>query len=85
VRAVSTPEQVRDHGTVVADANDDPGERERAALLFHDHTILAPHIAAFLVHLDGAPVSCSMTLVSHGVAGVYYVATGRERSSPWAR
>jgi ribosomal protein S18 acetylase RimI-like enzyme len=75
VRAVSTPEQVRDYGTVVAEANDDPGERERAGLLFHHRTILQPHIAAFVIYLDGAPVSCSMTLVSHGVAGVYYVAT----------
>jgi ribosomal protein S18 acetylase RimI-like enzyme len=75
LRAVSTPEQVRDYGTVVAEANDDPGERERAGLLFHDRTILAPHIAAFVVYVDGAPVACSMALVSHGVAGVYYVAT----------
>jgi ribosomal protein S18 acetylase RimI-like enzyme len=75
LRAVATPEQVRDYGTVVAEANDDPGERERAGLLFHDRTILAPHIAAFVIYVDGAPVSCSMTLVSHGVAGVYYVAT----------
>jgi ribosomal protein S18 acetylase RimI-like enzyme len=75
VRVVSTPEQVLDYGRVVADANDDPGERERAGLLFHDRTILAPHIAAFVAYLDGAPVSCAMTLVSHGVAGVFYVAT----------
>jgi ribosomal protein S18 acetylase RimI-like enzyme len=75
VRVVSTPEQVLDYGRVVAEANDDPGERERAGLLFHDRTILAPHIAAFVAYLDGAPVSCAMTLVSHGVAGVFYVAT----------
>jgi ribosomal protein S18 acetylase RimI-like enzyme len=75
VRVVSTPEQVLDYGTVVADANDDPGERERAGLLFHDRTILAPHIAAFVAYLDDAPVACAMTLVSHGVAGVFYVAT----------
>jgi ribosomal protein S18 acetylase RimI-like enzyme len=75
VRVVSTPEQVADYGTVVAEANDDPGERERAGLLFHDRTILAPHIAAFVAYLDGAPVSCAMTLVSHRVAGVFYVAT----------
>jgi ribosomal protein S18 acetylase RimI-like enzyme len=75
VRAVSTPDEVRDYATVVADANDDPGERERAGLLFHDDTILAPHIAAFVAYVDGAPVSCAMTLVSHGVAGVFYVAT----------
>jgi ribosomal protein S18 acetylase RimI-like enzyme len=75
VRTVSTPEQVVDYGIVVAQANDDPGERERAGLLFHDRTILQPHIAAFVAYLDGAPVSCAMTLVSHGVAGVFYVAT----------
>jgi ribosomal protein S18 acetylase RimI-like enzyme len=75
VRVVSTPEQVLDYGTVVAEANDDPGERERAGLLFHDRTILVPHIAAFVAYRDGAPVSCAMTLVSHGVAGVFYVAT----------
>jgi ribosomal protein S18 acetylase RimI-like enzyme len=75
VRVVSTPEQVLDYGRVVAEANDDPGERERAGLLFHDRTILVPHVAAFVAHLDGAPVSCAMTLVSHGVAGVFYVAT----------
>src|SRR4029450_578029 len=75
VRAVSTPDEVLDDGTVVADANDDPGERERAALLFPDDPILAPHIPAFVPYVDGAPVSCAMTLVSHGVAGVFYVAT----------
>lgn len=75
VRVVSTPEHVIDYGTVVAEANDDPGERERAGLLFHDRTLIAPHIAAFVAYLDGAPCSCAMTLVSHGVAGVFYVAT----------
>jgi ribosomal protein S18 acetylase RimI-like enzyme len=75
VRVVSTPEQVLDYGTVVAQANDDPGERERAGLLFHDRTILVPHIAAFVAYLDDAPVSCAMTLVSHRAAGVFYVAT----------
>lgn len=75
VRAVSSAGQVLDYGRVVAEANDDPGERERAGLLFHGQTILAPHIAAFVAYLDDAPVSCAMTLVSHGVAGVFYVAT----------
>ena len=75
VRVVSTPEQVLDYGRVVAEANDDPGERERAGLLFHDATILEPHIAAFVAYLEDEPVSCAMTLVSHGVAGVFYVAT----------
>src|SRR4029077_20158534 len=63
------------YGRVVAAANDDPGERERAGLLFHNRTMLATHIAAFVDYVDEAPAACAMTLVSHGVAGVFYVAT----------
>jgi ribosomal protein S18 acetylase RimI-like enzyme len=75
VRAVQDAAGVVDYGRVVALANDDPGERERAPRLFHDDTILAPHIAAFVAYADGEPVACAMTLVSHRVAGVFYVAT----------
>jgi ribosomal protein S18 acetylase RimI-like enzyme len=75
IRAVSSSTEVLDYGKVVAEANDDPGERERAGLLFHGQTILAPQIAAFVAYVEDAPASCAMTLVSHGVAGVFYVAT----------
>ena len=75
VRFVSDERAVVDYGRVVALANDDPGERERAPLLFHDETIVAPHIAAFVAYLGTEPVACAMTLVSHGVSGVFYVAT----------
>jgi ribosomal protein S18 acetylase RimI-like enzyme len=75
VRVVADAPAVVDYGRVVALANDDPGERERAPLLFHDETILAPHIAAFVAYLAAEPVACAMTLVSHRVAGVFYVAT----------
>ncbi len=46
-----------------------------APLLFHDQTIVAPHVAAFVAYLEAEPVACAMTLVSHRVAGVFYVAT----------
>ena len=75
VRVVADECGVVDYGRVVALANDDPGERERAPLLFHDETILAPHITAFVAYLGAEPVACAMTLVSHRVAGVFYVAT----------
>lgn len=75
LRTVSSPDAVLDYGKVVAEANDDPGERERAGLLFHGRTILVPHVSAFVAYFEGEPVSCAMTLVSHGVAGVFYVAT----------
>ena len=75
VRVVEDASAVVDYGRVVALANDDPGERERAPLLFHDETIIAPHVGAFVAYLGGEPVACAMTLVSHRVAGVFYVAT----------
>jgi len=75
VRVVDDPSAVVDYGRVVARANDDPGERERAPLLFHDETIIAPHIGAFVAYLGDEPVACAMTLLSHRVAGVFYVAT----------
>jgi ribosomal protein S18 acetylase RimI-like enzyme len=75
VRVVADASAVVDYGRVVALANDDPGERERAPLLFHDETIVAPHIAAYVAYLGAEPVACAMTLVSHCVAGVFYVAT----------
>jgi ribosomal protein S18 acetylase RimI-like enzyme len=75
VRVVLDERGVVDYGRVVELANDDRGERERAPLLFHDETIIAPHIAAFVAYAGAEPVACAMTLVSHRVAGVFYVAT----------
>jgi ribosomal protein S18 acetylase RimI-like enzyme len=75
VRVVEDAAAVVDYGRVVALANDDPGERERAPLLFHDEAIIAPHIAAFIAYVGAEPVACAMTLVSHRIAGVFYVAT----------
>jgi ribosomal protein S18 acetylase RimI-like enzyme len=75
VRVVEDASAVVDYGRVVALANADPGERERAPLLFHDETIIAPHITAFVAYLGDEPVACAMTLLSHRIAGVFYVAT----------
>lgn len=33
----------------------------------------AENVAAFIAYLDGEPVSIAMTIVSHGVAGIYWV------------
>jgi hypothetical protein len=41
ISVVADAAAVAAYGRVVALANDDPGERERAPLLFHDETILA--------------------------------------------
>ena len=40
-----------------------------------DASLLQPHITAVLARLDGAPVGGAMCLLSHGVAGIYWVGT----------
>jgi ribosomal protein S18 acetylase RimI-like enzyme len=41
-------------------------------------TLRAPHIVAVLACLDGRPAAGAMTVVTHGVAGVYWVGTTPE-------
>lgn len=43
---------------------------------YEDHSgLVADNAATFLAELDGKPVGIAMTIVSHGVAGVYWVGT----------
>lgn len=37
--------------------------------------LIGPHVAAFLATVDDQPAAGAMTIVSHGVAGVYWVGT----------
>jgi hypothetical protein len=49
--------------------------------------LVADNVAAFLAYLDGEPVSIAMTIVSHGVAGVYWVGSldrARGKGLGWA-
>jgi GNAT superfamily N-acetyltransferase len=36
---------------------------------------LAPHSAAFVAYFDNEPVGAAMTMLSHGIAGIYWVGT----------
>jgi ribosomal protein S18 acetylase RimI-like enzyme len=46
---------------------------------FDDERMLVqPHVVAFVARLEGVPVAAAMTLVSHGVAGIYWVGTTPE-------
>ena len=48
--------------------------------------LLAPDIAAFLAYLDDEPVAAAMTVVTHGVAGIFWVgALERARGRGLAR
>lgn len=43
---------------------------------YRDHTrLLADDVAAFLAYRDGEPAAIAMTIVNHGVAGIYWVGT----------
>ncbi len=43
---------------------------------YSDHSgLLAENVAAFIAYLDGEPVAIAMTIVSEGVAGIYWVGT----------
>jgi ribosomal protein S18 acetylase RimI-like enzyme len=54
--------------------------RESAARQFGlPERLVAPHIHAVVAYVDGAPASCAMALMSHGVAGVYWVGTVPDR------
>lgn len=47
-----------------------------AAAVLKLDLLRAPHIASFLVRLeDGAPAAGAMVIVTHGVAGIYWVGT----------
>ena len=39
----------------------------------NDELLWSDGVAAFLAHLDGRPAGISMTIVNHGVAGIYWV------------
>ncbi|HEY2774712.1 MAG TPA: GNAT family N-acetyltransferase [Candidatus Binatia bacterium] len=46
---------------------------------FADHRFFElPQVAAFIARLDGTPAAAAMVLVSHGVAGIYWVGTTPE-------
>jgi len=55
---------------------------------YSNHTgLLAKNVAAFIAYLDGEPVSIAMTIVSHGVAGIYWVGSleqARGKGLGWA-
>lgn len=45
------------------------------ALFARPEVLTAPHIAAFLALVDDVPAAAAMTIVTHGVAGIYWVGT----------
>jgi hypothetical protein len=77
VRRAVTIADIEDMFAVILDAYPSLGfPAEELALTFGlPHRLLRPHIAIVNAYADERPVGTAMTVLSHGVAGVYWVAT----------
>jgi ribosomal protein S18 acetylase RimI-like enzyme len=77
LRPVTTADDVAAYGRVMGPAYATYGMPEDVlpAMLGNLETLRAPHIVAFVARVDGTPVAGAMTVVTHGVAGIYWVGT----------
>jgi hypothetical protein len=76
IRMVEDAAGARDYAAVVGPAYVSLGAPEDAnASHFNGPNALltGPHLHSAVAYLDGAPVSCAQILLSHGIAGVYWV------------
>jgi len=74
LRRLSEPRQAEDYWKVAAASYTSIGFPAEIFSGYSNHTgLLAENVAAFIAYLDGEPVSIAMTVVSHGVAGIYWV------------
>jgi ribosomal protein S18 acetylase RimI-like enzyme len=77
LRRVTTPDDVAAYGAVMGAAYATYGMPTDVlpSMLSNLATLCAPHIVAFVARLEGKPAAGAMTVVTHGVAGVYWVGT----------
>lgn len=76
LRRLSRAEEATDYWRIAAASYASLGFPPEAFAGYRDHTpLLRENVAAFLAHLDGEPVAIAMTIVSGGVAGIYWVGT----------
>lgn len=74
LRKLTSSEQARDYWKVAAASYVSIGfPPEVFGSYTNNSGLLAENVAAFIAYLDGEPASIAMTIVSHGVAGIYWV------------
>jgi GNAT superfamily N-acetyltransferase len=74
LRRVGSPDEAAAYWRVATESYADIGfPPEIFAFYENDEYLWADGAAAFLAHVDGHPAGISMTIVSHGVAGIYWV------------
>lgn len=88
MRRVGAAGKAEDYWRVATAAYSSIGFPPEVFRYYEDHSGLsADNVVAFLAYLDGKPVSIAMTIVSHGVAGIYWVGSleeARGRGLGWA-
>ena len=78
LRWVTTQQEVRDFVAVNATAYATYGmplDVLTDTIADEDRFLAAPHMRSIVAYRDGEPVAAAQTLLSHGVAGVYWVGT----------
>lgn len=80
IEQVATADQALEFATVSGTAYATYGMPPKVALKqFADHRFFTqPHVAAFLARVDGVAAAAALTMVSHGVSGIYWVGTTPE-------
>lgn len=74
LRRLETPEQAEDYWRIAASSYTSIGFPPEMFASYRNHEgLMAENLVAFLAYLDGEPVSIAMTIVTHGVAGIYWV------------
>jgi GNAT superfamily N-acetyltransferase len=76
MRRLASAEQAADFWRVARTSYADLGFPAEIFEYYEDHSgLVADNAAAFLAYLDERAVAIAMTIVSHGVAGIYWVGT----------
>ncbi|MGE5282397.1 MAG: GNAT family N-acetyltransferase [Chloroflexota bacterium] len=76
LRRLTTAEQAADYWRVATASYASLGFPAEVFAGYRDAApLLRGNVVAFLAHLDGEPVAIAMTIVSRGVAGIYWVGT----------
>ncbi len=74
LRRLTRPEEAESYWQIAAASYTSIGFPPDVFGYYTDGTgLLADNVAAFIAHLDGTPVSIAMTIVTDGVAGIYWV------------
>jgi hypothetical protein len=74
LRQVSTATEIEDYWRIAAASYTSLGFPPEVFGFYSNHDgMLIENVAAFIAYLDGEPVSIAMTILHHGVAGIYWV------------